>query len=78
MSKRFSLLKNAQDYLYDDSIDINVRLSSFFVNIGIIAAILGVLIGLAAHAPANGIMAISAIAAGAPLVAAVTRHTNHP
>ena len=70
-------INHVKEYLYDDSIDINERLSSFFINIGIIAAILGVLIGLGAHVPAKGLMAISAIAVGAPLVAAFTRHWGH-
>lgn len=69
--------RQVRDYLTDDSIDINDRLTLFFVNIGIIAAILGLIVALLAHVPASGIMVICIIAVGSPLIAAFTRNTGH-
>lgn len=74
MNNTYSAVK---EYLYNDKIDINERLGSFFVYIGIIAAFFGVLIGFMAHLPVRGIMTIGSIALGAPLVAVITKHTNH-
>ena len=61
-------------YMYDQTIDLNERLSYFFVAIGIVAALLGVLICLLSHTSVWGTMATGAIALGAPLLVSLSQH----
>ena len=61
-----------RSYLNDNRIDLNERLSTFFIYMGILAAILGTGICILAHVSVYGILATACIAVGAPVVASVT------
>ena len=66
-------LKNSiTAYMFNRDIDIDERLSRFFIYIGIVAAFLGVIINAAAGASALGIIATLVIAIGAPSLLGVT------
>ena len=70
--------KRFNEFLYNSDIDINERLSRYFIYIGIIAAIFGTGICIFAHASLLGILATAFIALGAPSLLAVTILTKHP
>ena len=57
-------------FLYDRDIDIEERLTIFFIDMGIIAAVLGTLICACAHSPWYGVLATGFIAVGASVVMA--------
>ena len=66
------IISSMRSYLYNSDIDLNERLSRFFIYIGIIAAVFGTGICMAAHASLLGIAAVAAITVGAPALLAVT------
>ena len=66
------IISSMRSYLYNSDIDLNERLSRFFIYIGIIAAVFGTGICIAAHASLLGIAAVAAITVGAPALLAVT------
>lgn len=70
MKRLYTMIRS---YLHNSEIDINERLSTFFIYMGVFAAILGTLVNVAAHASIYGILSTALIAVGAPIVAAVSQ-----
>ena len=68
------LLEKFKRYLYNSDIDINERLSTFFIYIGIVAACLGTLLCVVAHASPLGIASTAFIAVGATLLSVAADH----
>ena len=72
------LRSHIHSYLYDLDIAVNIRLGTFFIYIGILAAVFGTLITILAHTSLIGILATGSIAVGAFLLAFITRSFRKP
>ena len=70
------IINSVNRYLYNREIDLNQRLSTFFIYMGIIAAFLGTGICVVAHCSIWGVLSTLTIAVGALLVASFT-HIAH-
>lgn len=68
------LVERFKGYLYDSDINLNERLSSLFISMGIVAAWLGVLICLFSHMSVWGVAATGVVAVGAPVMASLNEY----